>query len=91
MTSARSTDLHLDAQQTLSWYRSSETAERGFCNRCGSNLFWRPTTEDDSTMYITAGTLDPPTGLKIAEHLFVADQSDYYSINDDAPRKNGWT
>jgi hypothetical protein len=91
MTSARSPALHLDVQETLSWYRSSEAAERGFCNRCGSNLFWRPTIAGNSTTYITAGTLEPPTGLKIAEHIFVVDQSDYYCITDDAPRKNGWT
>jgi hypothetical protein len=90
MTSARSADLHLDAEETLSWYRSSESAERGFCNRCGSNLFWRPTIAGESTS-ITGGTLDTPTGLKIAEHIFVADQSDYYPISDDAPQKKGWT
>jgi hypothetical protein len=91
MTSAPSATLHFDAQETLSWYRSSDTAERGFCNRCGSNLFWRPTTAGNSTTSITAGTLDLPTGLKIAEHIFVAEQSDYYRIIDDAPQKKGWT
>jgi hypothetical protein len=91
MTSARSADLHLDADDTLSWYRSSETAERGFCNRCGSNLFWRPTAAGNEVTSITAGTLKTPTGLKIAEHIFVAEQSDYYRISDDAPQKQYWT
>jgi hypothetical protein len=91
MTSARTADLHLDAEETLSWYRSSETAERGFCNRCGSNLFWRPTVAGNEVTSITAGTLETPTGLRIAEHIFVAEQSDYYRISDDAPQKQHWT
>ena len=33
-----------------------------------------------------AGTLDPPTQLRIHEHIFVADKSDYYSIDDGTPQ-----
>ena len=32
-----------------------------------------------------AGTLDPPTGLTAEEHIFVADASDYYRIDDGLP------
>jgi hypothetical protein len=88
MTSADLEDLTLLASETLSWYRSSASAERGFCRVCGSNLFWRPLAE--SRMAITAGSLDAPTGIKIMEHIFVADKGDYYSIDDELPRKQGW-
>jgi hypothetical protein len=67
------------------WYRSSASAERGFCNRCGGNLFWR--TLDGDTLSIAAGSLDTPTGLKTAEHIFVADKSDYYELDDTVPKK----
>src|SRR6266542_560640 len=30
-----------DAEEQLHWYRSSPEAERGFCSRCGTNLFFR--------------------------------------------------
>src|ERR1700733_15535666 len=54
MTSAASDDLLLTSSSTLAWYRSSATAERGFCRVCGSNLFWRPDGEGRTA--ITAGT-----------------------------------
>jgi hypothetical protein len=38
----------------------------------------------------TAGTLDVPTKLKIEEHIFFADKSEYYTIDDDAPQKQKW-
>ena len=53
-------DILFACDDTLRWYRSSDTAERGFCCVCGSNLFWRPINGDH--LSIMAGTLDTPTG-----------------------------
>lgn len=88
MTSAPSANLSLVSSRTLSWYKSSDIAERGFCRVCGGNLFWRQFGQD--TISIAAGTLDTPTSLTLTEHLFVADKSDYYQINDDLPQKAQW-
>lgn len=62
------------------WYQSSDTARRGFCGTCGSNLLW-----DGSGKFLSifAGTLDGETGLAMAEHIFCADKGDYYDIADD--------
>jgi hypothetical protein len=70
------------SSETLTWYESSPEARRGFCNRCGGNLFWRETAADQKNTSIMAGTLDTPTGLHITQHIFVEDKSDYYSIDD---------
>jgi hypothetical protein len=77
-------DFNLDQAETLRWYRSSEKAERGFCSRCGSNLFWRRIGGDVISM--TAGTLDRPTGLRMKHHIFCASRSDYYEIDDGLPQ-----
>jgi hypothetical protein len=37
-----------------------------------------------------AGTLDPPTRVRIERHIFVGDKSDYYDIGDAAPRFGHW-
>lgn len=88
MTSAPLEALTFDAAETLTWYRSSPAAERGFCRVCGSNLFWKP--EGEASMAITAGTLDAPTGIRVQEHIFVRDKGDYYSIDDGRPQRQGW-
>jgi hypothetical protein len=89
-TEVRTTDLLLTAEAGLRWYRSSAAAERGFCAHCGGNLFWRRSAPGSATTSVMAGTLDPPTGLKIVRHIFVAEKSDYYDIGDDAPRSAQW-
>jgi hypothetical protein len=54
----------------LTWYRSSDGAERGFCRECGSNLFWRRV--NGSTLSVTPGCLENPTGLTCGAHVFTA-------------------
>ena len=83
-TEAPTSAIKLTAAETLTWYASSEFAKRGFCNRCGGNLFWRELDASKDRTSIMAGTLDPPTNLRIEKHIYVADKSDYYSIDDDA-------
>lgn len=68
----------------LSWYKTSEVARRGFCNVCGSGVFWEP-FEQDATG-IVAGTLDGPTGLITMGHIFVGEKPDFYEITDDLPQ-----
>ncbi|MBK3732050.1 GFA family protein [Azospirillum brasilense] len=73
-----------DAEGTLSWYRSSAKAQRGFCARCGSSLFWNG---DGSNLFdVAAGSLDQPTGLATLLHIHVADKADYYTIDDGLER-----
>ena len=70
---------------SLDWFASSESASRGFCNRCGSSLFWRPTSGEHVS--IMAGTLDETGGLKAVEHIYVDDKGDYYELTDDLPKR----
>jgi hypothetical protein len=77
----------IEGGEHLRWYQSSTSARRGFCDRCGSKLFWQALDRRD--IDIAVGSLDLPTGLKLARHIFVADKGDYYQIADDLPRFPG--
>jgi hypothetical protein len=85
MTATRPEDLVLIESQGLRWYRSSASARRGFCEVCGSNLFWEPASGE--RVSIAAGTLDTPTGLETVVHIFVEDAGDYYEMGDGLPRR----
>jgi hypothetical protein len=79
--------LRLLAAHSLRWYRSSAIARRGFCETCGSQLFWEPA--HGGHVSIWAGALDAPTGLKTSRHIFVAEKGDYYEIGDGLPQWPG--
>lgn len=78
-------NLSFTASDTLTWFRASDTARRGFCRSCGSFLFWQHNDED--TISISMGALSEPTGLTLSKHIFVADKGDYYDITDDLPQR----
>jgi len=87
-TAARRGDLVLLEQRGLRWIQSPDSdagARRGFCAECGSSLFWDAPRRP--TISIAAGTVDEPTGLRIAAHWYVSQAGDYYELPmDDLPR-----
>lgn len=83
-TNVQDDGLTVEGAESVTWYRASETASRGFCRTCGSALFWKGDGSDYTS--IMAGAFDQPTGLKIGVHIFCADKGDYYEIADDAPQ-----
>ncbi len=79
-TAARLAEFRVVAGETLRWFRSSDTARRGFCAECGSSLFWQGDGRD--YVAIAAGTLDGATGLATAGHIFCDFAGDYYAMPD---------
>jgi hypothetical protein len=77
-TRVAKSDLVVDGSVT--WFRSSERAQRGFCRDCGSSLFWERLGSDQIS--IAAGTLDAPTGLTTSLQIFAEDAGDYYAVDD---------
>jgi hypothetical protein len=75
-TAAHAADLTIDGE--VAWRRSPRSeyhAERGNCARCGSSLFWR--AEGGPRVSIGAGTLDDPSGLLVAAHIWVEQGADW--------------
>lgn len=82
-SAARRADMSIEGEAALTWFTSSPGARRGFCKKCGSNLFWDLAGRDQ--MSIFAGSLDQPSGLQVVSHIFVADKADFTKIEDGLP------
>lgn len=89
MAACKVSELDITVSDSLTWFRSSASVQRGFCSRCGGNLFWK--ADDPGTeIYVTAGTLDRPTNLRVSEHIYVGSKSDFYEITDGLGQKQEW-
>lgn len=72
-------------QQHLSVYSSSEWAERGFCNACGTVLFWR--TKDHSFANINVFTLDElPEDLNLKLEIYIDSKPTFYAFNNQTKK-----
>ena len=74
----------ISGEENITWFRSSEKARRGFCATCGSPLFFDMLGGE--RIGLNLGAFDGPTGVKVSEHIYVADKGDYYDLLDGAPQ-----
>ncbi len=83
-TGARVGDLVIEGE--VVWFPSPESeyhADRGTCSNCGASLFWRSPGFD--RVSIGAGTLDNPSGLRVAAHIWVEQGADWEAPPNDMP------
>jgi hypothetical protein len=83
-SATRAEDLVVGETDSLRWIDSPESARqarRGFCVDCGSSLFWHAAGAE--RIGIAAGTLDRPTGLRFAAHIYTHQAGDYDALPDD--------
>jgi hypothetical protein len=87
-SAAREDDLVVHDAGALRWIdspKSDRRARRGFCTECGSSLFWR--AADGDRIHIAAGTIDRPTGLRVAGHVGAGGAADWDEPRDGLPRE----
>ena len=71
-------DIRFSAVETLTWYKSSDKARRGFCSHCGGRMFKE--NLGSGKYMLSAGTVDDATGKHIIRNLFVESKGDWYSL-----------
>ena len=69
--------LTFETDETLAWYSPVEGVYYGFCQRCGSSLFWK-TDERPEWLSIAAGSVDQPSGLRTTTSWWTAEVADYH-------------
>jgi len=87
VTAARKEHLVITKKGSLKWFKSSKHNKRGFCGKCGSSLFGA--SDQWPFVSISAGSLNEPTGLKLAVHSWTEESADYWSFDPKLPRRRG--
>ena len=70
----------------LTWYQGTPWAQRGFCSRCGSSLFWRLAQEPEGMLIVSVDALENATGFALDRHIYSDAKPDRYDFADDRPR-----
>ncbi|MCA4814448.1 MAG: GFA family protein [Alishewanella agri] len=68
-------------------YQSSEWAERGFCSKCGTHLFYflKPANH----YHFPIGLLDDGSDYKLSHQIFIDEKPQYYSFSNETQNMTG--
>lgn len=80
-------DVHFDGAKNITVYNSSEWAERGFCQQCGTHLFYR--LKQDEMYAIPVGLFDNSDQWQLAEQVFIDKKPIYYSFAEQTRNLTG--
>lgn len=74
------------SQEGMAWYQGTDWAQRGFCARCGSSLFWRLAEKPDAMTIVAVDAFDESEDLKLGRHIYIDAKPAHYDFKDDCPR-----
>jgi hypothetical protein len=75
----------LTVEGTVSWYRSSERAQRGFCGACGTSLFFE-TSHEPLALDVTVASLADADKLPPRYHSWAPNKLAWETLVDNLPR-----
>ncbi len=71
-------NVAFEGAESISTFDSSDWAERGFCQKCGTHLFYR--LKQEGHYAIPVGLFDDGDQWKLAEQIFIDQKPPFYSF-----------
>ncbi len=81
------TDVSFDGEQNISVFNSSEWAERGFCNKCGSHLFYR--LKESNQYIVPVGLFDDDKMFVFDHQVFIEEKPSFYCFANKTKEMTG--
>ena len=79
--------VEFEGEQHLKRFDSSEWAQRGFCAKCGTNLFYF--LKPASLYMMCSGAFDDAEQFSMAGEIFIDEKPSGYNFAGDHPRQTG--
>lgn len=80
-------EVSIDGKDSLSTFESSEWAERGFCKKCGTHLFYRLKKEKHYALPV--GIFDGDNKWEFTEQIFIDQKPPFYSFTEKTKNLTG--
>jgi hypothetical protein len=73
-------DVLFEGEEDITVYNSSSWAERGFCKKCGSHLFYR--LKESGQHMVPVGLFDNLENLVFESQVFIDKKPSFYSFSN---------
>lgn len=80
-------DVRLEGTEHVTVFDSSDWAERGFCNKCGSHLFYRLKKEGEYG--IPVGLLEDARQWRFDHQIFIEEKPPFYTFANETQNLTG--
>ncbi|MGP1395377.1 MAG: GFA family protein [Inquilinaceae bacterium] len=81
------TDVLIEGEENMTLFDSSAWAERAFCKKCGSNLFYR--IKEAGQHFVPAGIFGDVEDLIFDHQVFIDEKPAYYSFANNTQDMTG--
>ena len=75
------TDVEIEGEENVTVYDSSPWAERAFCSKCGTHLFYR--LKEQNQYVIPAGFFQDQPNMHFEKQYFIDKKPEYYSFSNE--------
>ena len=80
-------DVEFEGEASITTYSSSAWAERGFCSKCGSGLFYK--LKQNGQFIIPAGILNIESELNFDHQIFIDSKPSFYCFSNETKTMTG--
>ena len=80
-------DVTIDGEEFVSIYDSSAWAERGFCSKCGTHLFYR--LKESRQHMVPVGLLEDDERLTFESQVFIDAKPSFYEFSNKTEDMTG--
>ena len=80
-------DVSLNGEENVAVFDSSAWAERGFCQQCGTHLFYR--LKETQQHMIPVGLFEGSEDLVFDHQVFIDEKPDFYEFSNDTNDMTG--
>jgi len=79
--------VEISGEEHLIIYSSSDWAERGFCSKCGSHLFYK--LKEKGQYIVLAGLFDNVENFNFDHQIFIEEKPEYYAFHNNTKNMTG--
>ena len=76
-----------EGEENITIFNSSQWAERGFCNQCGTHLFYR--FKQNNQYFIPVGLFEQPQDFVFDSQIFIDEKPEYYCFSNETKNLTG--
>ncbi len=81
---ARVESVTFEGEENISLFDSSDWAQRAFCRKCGTNLYFR--LKGDDQYFLSVGSFDDVSNFELGGEIYVDTKPAFYDFSGDRPR-----